>query len=508
MKVWLGGASIVLAKLTPLGQGGEADVYDLGDGRALKIYKAPDHPENAGVPGLEQAARQRLHDAAAKLRDFPRGLPPHVVKPQELATRTRRPDDVIGYAMAKVDGDPLHCLCEPHWRRANPTPAERVIAVLRDLHVTLDAVHRAGVVIGDFNDTNVLVAGERAWLIDADSWQYGRWRSTMFTQRFLDPRLCPPDPDTAWYAFAVMLTRALLWVDPYGGVHPKVRQTRRAAERVSIFDADVVYPKAANPWRILPDDLVEHLRAVFEHDRRGRFPADLLDRLRLRTPGAAVAVPPSVVRGRVRAQPIDPATLAPKPPGVWIDGAMLMRAGTFGPEPIGQVLAGATRVWASDRLGVGLWRAGGYTQCFVFRPDRRGLRDGIAIPRIRGAVLDVHGVCAQDRAWLWWREALAGRETYHCVAIGAAGDLLGIAEAPHDDAGWLASLRGACAVGAHLFVPTDAGIVRVEAQSGALAETRSFPDTAEFVTAADVLHPAPAGLDVRTRDGALRLTLT
>jgi len=550
-RVWLGGVSIPLAGLGVVGQGGEADVLDLpselGVGRVLKLFKTPQHPDVAGVAALEQVAAQRLATIGDKLRAFPAGLPPHVVCPQELATRARRGGEVVGYAMAKVAGEPMFHLGEPHWRRGHAVAAETVVAALRHLHVTVDAVHRRGVVIGDFNDGNVLVdlAHARCWLIDADSWQYGGWRSTMFQERFVDPRLCasgaaapvltrPHDVDSDWFGFAVMLTRALLWVGPYGGVlaprdpSRRVPQAARALHRISIFDAEVVPPQAAIPWHVLPDELIEHLRAVFEHDRRGGFPATLLDRLRFRRCpcGAeharascpvcrtAVAVPAMVVRGRVRATRIDPraVTIASRAVGasgaVWLQGGTLWRAGALGPEPIGGVLAGATRAWASDRLGVGLWRAGGYTSAFVFRPDRRGLRDGIALPRIRGALLAVHGVCAADRVWLWWREALAGVESLHAVAIDATGAVLGHVEAPAGDDTWLAAVPGACAVGPALFVPTDAGIVRVEVVAGALAPTRAFPDTADLVTAADVLHAAPGGLDVLSRDGALRLALT
>ena len=523
-RVWLGGTSIPLATLAPLGQGGEADVYDLGDGRVLKVYKTPAHPDVAGVAELERAAAHRLAEIGDKLAAFPRGLPPRVVCPRDLATWSKK-GAVAGYAMARVDGEPLHRLAEAHWRRAHPVAADEVIATFRDLHGSVEAIHRAGVVIGDFNDGNVLVARGRAWLIDADSWQFGRWRSTMFCERFVDPRLCdaaatapvlarPHDPDGDWYAFAVMLFRSLLLTGPYGGVFtpadPKRRvpQASRPLRGISVFDPEVVYPKAAIPWDVLPGELVDHFRAVFEGGRRGAFPAAILDRLRVRSRNAPPPAPATIVRGRVRATRIDPATLPRRSRDVWIDGAMLWRKTPFGPEPIGQVLAGLTRIWAGDVLGVGLYRAGGYTNVFVFRPDRRGLRDGVAIPRIRGALVDVHGVAGADRVWLWWREALAGKETVHCAAIAATGEVLGVATAPADDAGWLAGVPGACAAGAALFVPTDAGIVRVEALAGDLALTRTFPDTADFVTAADQLHPAAGGLAVRTRDGAVHLTLS
>jgi hypothetical protein len=227
-----------------------------------------------------------------------------------------------------------------------------------------------------------------------------------------------------------------------------------------------------------------------------------------------VARPAAIVRGNVRAQQVDPATLAPasssvpaRPtPGarVWLDGGTLWRAGTLGPEPIGQVLAGLTRAWTSDTLGCGLYRAGGYTVAFTFRPDRRGLNDRVAIPKLRGALIDVHAVCGDDRVWLWWHEALAGRHTVRCAAIAPDGSVLGLAESPADDPTWLTGVRGACAVGPYLFVPTDAGIVRVEVERGALAPTRTFPDTAELVTAADRLVVARGGLGVISGSGGAR----
>lgn len=514
-RVWLGKASIPPAQLAPIGGGGEADVYDLGDGRVLKLLKTPAHPDVAGVPALEAAAAARLATLADRLAAFPRGLPARVVAPGEPA-RARRGGAVVGYAMPKVDGVPLGRWGEPHWRRAHAVEPAELAATFRDLHATVAAVHRAGVVIGDFNDGNVLVDGGRAWLIDTDGWQHGGFAQPMYQERFVDPRLCDPaatapvlvrphDADGDWFAFAVMLFRALLLVGPYGGVLAPARgvpQAARPLRGVTVFDPDVTYPRAAIPWRTLPDPLVAYFRDVFERGRRGPFPADLLDAIAPRR--ASVPAPVAIVRGTLRAAPIDPAQVRRDPAPAWLEGGAIWRRTPAGVEPIGQVLAGATRVWVGARLGVGLWRAGGYTNAFVFRPDRHGLRDGIALPRIRGALVDVHGVCGDDRAWLWWREALAGVETLHLAAIAATGAVLGVAAAPLDDATWLAGVPGACAAGAALFVPTDAGIVRVDGVSVA----RTFPDTAGLVSAADQLALGPGGLDVLTASGALRLTLT
>ena len=46
--VWLEGERVELLPAALLGEGGEAEVYRLADGRALKWWKPPDHPDYAG----------------------------------------------------------------------------------------------------------------------------------------------------------------------------------------------------------------------------------------------------------------------------------------------------------------------------------------------------------------------------------------------------------------------------------------------------------------------------
>ncbi len=59
-----------------LGKGGEADVFDLGGGTALKIWKTPEHPDYSGPPVEQQAARELdPPPTRTSSRAFPRGLP-------------------------------------------------------------------------------------------------------------------------------------------------------------------------------------------------------------------------------------------------------------------------------------------------------------------------------------------------------------------------------------------------------------------------------------------------
>jgi hypothetical protein len=555
--VWIDGARVTLHAGALLGQGGEAEVYDLGDGRVVKWWKPADHPDFDGIPDAQAAAAQRIASAPAKLRALPGNLPAAVVAPCGFALDKKK--HVCGYLMPKIRGTALHDYGEPRWRREHPVTGDEVVAALLALHDAIAGLHRAGVVIGDCNDLNVLVDDKRVHLIDVDSYQFGAFACSMFSERFVDPRLCdaqqlvpnrPHDADSDWFAFAVMVFRSLVGVGPWGGVVKSCPPGARALSRHSVLAADVTYPRAARPLAILPDDVIDTFRAIFERDQRGMFPRVVLERLRLhacatcgeeharvRCPAcqATAFVPPAVVRGRLRYHVIPASDVAiatrrvSRGGDIWFDGNALMRKTRIGApyrgpsaqgglalahsprsaglgNRIGSVLAGQTQAWVGTKLGVGFYRAGGYAVGFVFRPDRGGLDDRVVLPKIRGQLVSAHAVCGDDRAWLFLTCADQGRLVTTCVVIGTDATVLACETPP--DAAWLTGIGGACAAGPHLFVPTDDGVARVEVVQRTIVQTRVFAETAPLVGAGDALAVSSGGIDVLRRRDAIRMQLT
>ena len=312
-----------------IGSGGEAEIYDIGRGVALKLFKQPAHPDFASSPEDQRGARERIAAHQTKLPallSLP--LPPRAVMPRELAYDG---PSLVGYTM------PLLRNAEPLLRYGDRTFRQKgigwpaVIAMLKDLHRTVAGMHRSGAVIGDFNDLNVLVTGDEAFLIDIDSIQFGQFLSQLYTVRFLDPRLSdgrtmrlarPHDALSDWYAYASMVLQTLLFVDAWGGVfRPAVSSDRilqgdRPLKRISVFHGEVRYPKHAIPFQYLPDDLLHFFYETFERDLRDEFPIALLEGLRwtrcacgvdhARTTCPAcskasprIARPPQIVRGNV-----------------------------------------------------------------------------------------------------------------------------------------------------------------------------------------------------------------
>lgn len=271
--VSINGETLKLLDRDLLGAGGEAEVYRVKD-RAVKIYHA--------FTGAALARRLE------KARNFPRPLPPQVVAPEAVATDEK--GAAIGFLMPLVEnGHEILHLGRRAFREGKISNAD-VLALFAELRGVLVQLHRSGVIAGDLNDGNILLsaAGNKFWVIDADSMQFGNYPCDVGHEKYLDPRLYGVDltrkpsfdAGSDWYAFSVLLFTSLLYVHPYGGAHPKYPTLlRRAEARHSIFRADVKRPKSAEDFAVLSPALKKYFEAVFERGERAEPPLELFGQL-------------------------------------------------------------------------------------------------------------------------------------------------------------------------------------------------------------------------------------
>jgi len=296
VKLFVGGSPLVIDVRKSLGKGMEADVYRVGD-RAVKVFKDPSHPDLL-TDFDREAARRKIEEHQSKLPQFPKRLPPRVVAPVDLVSD--QSGRIVGYTMRLVENPRQARAFGDVGERLNGLDPNQVVAFMLDLHGTVGGLHGRGVVVGDFNDLNVLVSGGEAHVIDADSFQYGAFLCRMYTEEFVDPRLCDPDGNSPvlreyhdensdWYAYAAMLFKLLLCVGPFGGVYRPSRRrdavlhTQRPLKGITVFNPEVTYPKKAVHFRLLPDDILHHFQSVFERGVRAEFPRGLLAGMRWTT---------------------------------------------------------------------------------------------------------------------------------------------------------------------------------------------------------------------------------
>ena len=180
----------------------------------------------------------------------------------------------------------------------------------------------------------------------------------------------------------------------------------------------------------------------------------------------------------------------------WADAGQLWRDGRLGPERIGDVLQGQTRVWVGPRFGAGLTRAGKLTLAFVFDATRPGINDRVKLPPMPGRLRRAACAFGGDLAWLLLSLEVGGKVVNRCVVVDATGATLATAEAEADSSSWLGTVGGHAAAGRLLLCPTDSGVVRVEPQGPTLIVTREFPDTEPFVHSGCRLVAGAEGLYV------------
>jgi len=287
---------------TPWQRGGEANVYRFqprasftarfGFGPFLaKIHKV------GSAPALQRAEAERQ----TKLPNFPRGLSRNVASPVTLIYD--RSGKVIGYVMVLIpDTIPLIKFKRKEFREQHGVTIFRLLRIFARLRTLVIELHARGIVIGDFNDKNVLIGkNDEVYLIDADSFQYGSWKCMALVPGFADSRIVrlrPNDPKNTlqliadfdelsdWLAFDVMFFQTLIGTNPQTGgicaatdMGGKLLQgNRRIVENVSVFHPNVRLSDVATPLSILPEVLRSRWERVFSPQiERGVFPEELFD---------------------------------------------------------------------------------------------------------------------------------------------------------------------------------------------------------------------------------------
>src|SRR3989338_10393648 len=233
MNVFLRDKKITLNPSSSIGKGGEADVFNIGGGLAVKIFKQKNHPDISGNIPEQEAAVRRIEEHQQKLPSLlnkTKALPQNIVVPIDLAVNTSK--HVVGYSMKLVENCEVLLRYSHRSFRDAGISNEDVIKIFIDLHKTVSLLHQSNFVIGDFNNLNILVVGTKVYVIDADSFQFDSYLCRVFTEKFVDPLLCDPlkrrpvlvkphNLFSDWYAYTVMLMECLLFVDPYGEIYKK-----------------------------------------------------------------------------------------------------------------------------------------------------------------------------------------------------------------------------------------------------------------------------------------------
>ena len=263
MRVWVTDEGRVdLRREDFLAHGGEGRVY-VRRGRAYKVY---DDPARA-LPEDKLAELARIRD-------------PRVITPEQVVRKTKR-GSVVGYRMPYLrDTEPLGRLFARSFKERHGLTPDRLVPLAGELRDRFASVHAAGALIVDANDLNFLVSSsfDVVYAIDADSYQTPGHPATAISPAIQDPATTTDgfSPGSDWFAYAVLAFQLFTGLHPYKGKHPRVTTfAERVARRVSAFDPDVRWPRAAIPPTVIPASLRAWLEAVLARGERCAPPRDL-----------------------------------------------------------------------------------------------------------------------------------------------------------------------------------------------------------------------------------------
>jgi H/ACA ribonucleoprotein complex subunit 3 len=192
----------------------------------------------------------------------------------------------------------------------------------------------------------------------------------------------------------------------------------------------------------------------------------------------------------------------------WIDQGQLLRDGKLGNEYIGDILEGQTQFWIGETFGFGFYRAGAISVAFTFDAKRVGICDRVQLPPIQGELIDANCVFSNELCWFFTLTQEQGKIIHQVSVLRPTGELVATLAVQKGDLAWLTNIHGGSAIANWLFVPTDEGIARVEAQNGQIMITKTFPETESYVDSGCSLIVASQGIYVIHTQKILQLQLS
>lgn len=270
MRVQIKGQWVSLDQSDLIGTGGEGLVFRHGK-QAVKVY----HPDQRQA----RVAKLEAFVSRPAIRDVSSAAP--------LALVLAENGDVAGFSMALFGPgwQDVAVLSKRQYRAAAKVTTRQVAELFLNAAPSVERIHKAGYVIGDFSDTNLRFQGSQPAFVDADCWQFDTFPCPVGSEQFLPPDLYGLDlslapvfkPEHDWYSFAVLLFKSLMGVHPYGGTRQQHKLlTQAAREGLTVFSPGVKVPAFAAPREILTDRLLSRFESIFKGERVG-FSVPALD---------------------------------------------------------------------------------------------------------------------------------------------------------------------------------------------------------------------------------------
>ena len=254
-----------LAKLTLLTEGGEAKIYEYKNNNLIKIFK----------PHIDIRRKEE------KVKKIVSGkMPSNVYGPIEVVTVNNK---FAGYVMKKVENaEVFHQLVKKKYLKTYQITNKDVLELMVDAGKTITAFHKSGGLIGDYNDYNIMMKGNKSFFIDVDSWGISdTLKPDAYTETFMDPKAMRSNGSVVFsleaehYNFAVLSFNMLTRLHPFGGTYVKdenMTTMDRMKKNISVLGNNkITIPKIIPSWDWMSPQLKTEYQEIFEKGKRQRY---------------------------------------------------------------------------------------------------------------------------------------------------------------------------------------------------------------------------------------------
>jgi len=257
----INGQTIVLDTEHPLGGGGEGRVYSILQEPSLvaKIYHQPTDDD-----------ADKLAVMLSMPPEAPIVFPGHssIAWPIDLLHTIKGKQQIVGYLMPKVTrSEAIHIFYTPKNRRQQKPLFNYLYLhrTARNLVAAVDLLHKRGVVIGDINESNILVSDTAlVTLVDTDSFQiHDTYTDYTFRCPVGKAEFTPPElqgqsfrellrlPEHDLFGLAVLIFQLLMeGTHPFAGVYQRRGEPPTLEARIK--EGHFPYGNKRSPYRPMP----------------------------------------------------------------------------------------------------------------------------------------------------------------------------------------------------------------------------------------------------------------
>lgn len=182
-----------------------------------------------------------------------------------------RNNEIIGYTMYLIDGEPIIKTFNNNWRQLNAFGLKESTEISLNMREIFSFGHSNNIVFADANEFNWITKKTTPYLIDCDSWKIDKYPATAIMPSIKDYKNNEFNIYSDWFAWAIVTFQIFTGIHPYKGSHPNYKKSdlkSRMMDNISVFDKNVSMPNNVRNLNNIPKNLLDWYFSTFQNGER------------------------------------------------------------------------------------------------------------------------------------------------------------------------------------------------------------------------------------------------